>query len=158
MKSSIGLKAKYLRVKKTVLQEILQSFRFFFINEFLNISQNFKVQSIDIHTSYSLNGLQPETEYMVCVRAYNKWGWSNLSKTYMFKTSVAIAEVTQTENIKQNVSGDTRDTLKYNGPDPLLLQPSVSRACDKFSVYQKYLIFIPCDSFFLLFLSTMFLL
>lgn len=121
-------------------------------------STKLQVQSIDTHTSYSLNGLQPETEYMVCVRAYNKWGWSNLSKTYMFKTSVAIAEVTQTENIKQNVSGDTRDTLKYNGPDPLLLQPSVSRACDKFSVYQKYLIFIPCDSIFLLFLSTMFLL
>ena len=30
--------------------------------------------------------------------------------------TLAISEVTQTENIKQNVSGDTRDTLKYNGP------------------------------------------
>ena len=31
-------------------------------------------------------------------------------------TLFTISEVTQTENIKQNVSGDTRDTLKYNGP------------------------------------------
>lgn len=54
------------RVRQTVLQEILQSFRYFFlIDELLNISQHFKVQSIDTHTSYSLNGLQPETEYMV---------------------------------------------------------------------------------------------
>ena len=54
------------RVSQKFLQEILQSFRFFFfIDELLNISQNFKVQSIDTYTSYSLNGLQPETEYMV---------------------------------------------------------------------------------------------
>ena len=30
--------------------------------------------------------------------------------------TLEISEVTQTENISLNVSGDTRDSLKYNGP------------------------------------------
>ena len=30
--------------------------------------------------------------------------------------TLAISEVTQTENISLNVSGDTRDSIKYNGP------------------------------------------
>ena len=36
----------------------------------------------------------------VCVRTYNKWGWSNLSKAYMFKTSVAIAGRQKKESMK----------------------------------------------------------
>ena len=31
-------------------------------------------------------------------------------------STLAISEVTQTENISLNVSVDTRDSLKYNGP------------------------------------------
>ena len=34
----------------------------------------------------------------------------------VFVNCIYILEVTQTENIKQNVSGDKRDNLKYNGP------------------------------------------
>ena len=33
--------------------------------------------------------------------------------------TLAISEVTQTENISLNVSGDTRDSIKYNGPGKL---------------------------------------
>jgi len=115
-----------------------------------------QVHSDQTQFSYSLNGLHPETEYMVCVKSYNKWGWSVISEIHSFKTLIAITETIQEIVIQDNSSKSSSD-LNYNGPDPLLLQPEVSKCCDMFSISQNYLLFLPCDSFILLFLSLMFL-
>ena len=61
-----------------------------------------QVHSQDTQASYSLNGLQPETKYkvrsalnafglkmlsvQVCVKSYNKWGWSIMSEIVVIST------------------------------------------------------------------------
>jgi len=71
--------------------------------------------------SYSLNGLQPNTMYVITIRTRNMWGWSPYSHVRTFSTLNSSVE---------KIINTTKDTseLKYEAPDPLLSQPAVSTA------------------------------
>merc|ERR1719220_783192 len=86
------------------------------------------VHSQDNLASYSLNGLQPETKYKVCVKSYNKWGWSILSDTVVIATN-NVVDVTPSQELSDKGKNKTNE-LNYAGPDPLLLQPEVSNSSD----------------------------
>lgn len=121
-------------------------------------STKLQVHSDDTSVSYSLNGLQPNTYYQVGVKSYNKWGWSQMSKIHSFKTEAEadipapVAKI-EVDNDSISSSSGSGDGLKYNGPDPLQLQPEVSKSCDMFSINQMYLfLFTVIQSFYCFYL------
>jgi len=78
-----------------------------------------KINSPANLVTYSMNGLKPNTLYVVTIRTQNKWGWSPFSDVKSFHTldkSIIMANDT--------VSGTVE--MKYEAPDPLISKPETS--------------------------------